>query len=376
MAAGIRRKAAPARGISNYQLAARNVYMTKKILITGNMGYVGPLVVNALRHGNEEVEIHGLDSGFFSACLTASDVLPEANLDHQWFIDIRDVSDRLLQNFHTVIYLAAVSNDPIGKEFKSATESINFSGACRFAKLAKQSGVQRFVFASSCSMYGASGEHLKNEESDLAPLTTYAKSKVGYESILKGLADESFMVTALRFATACGMSPRLRLDLVLNDFVASAFTSGKIVLLSNGEAWRPLIDVSDMARAVRWAAQRGDSQDDRQFLPVNVGSSDWNYKIIDLARIVAEEFDGIDLVVGENQADARTYQVDFSLYERLAPDFVVIRDIRTTIAELRNGLSAMGFDDTDFRNSLYMRLKMLQKLKRCGRIDDQLRWVR
>lgn len=345
-----------------------------KILVVGNMGYVGPLVVEALRRAYVTAEIHGLDTGYFSTCLTGCTEQPETRLDQQWFMDIRDIPRDFLKGYHAVIYLAAVSNDPMGERFQTATESINYAGACRFAEYAKQNGVRRFIFASSCSIYGSAGSDWKTEESKLAPITTYARTKMLFETFLGEMSAESFVVTALRFATACGASSRLRLDLVLNDFVASAHVLKKIVLLSDGKAWRPLIDVGDMAQAVVWAAGR-EVEDGGPFLAVNTGRQSWNFRIIDLARRVADQFDGVDIEIGTQGTDARTYRVDFGLYARRAAAFMAPRSIEQTITEIRRTLEVMEFSDENFRASRLMRLNRLQELQDEGHLSESLRWT-
>src|SRR5690606_35148786 len=227
-----------------------------KIVVFGNMGYVGPGVVEQLRSSYPGATLVGYDAGYFASCLTNANYLPERKLDEQHFGDIRNVPDSILQGADAVINLAAISNDPMGNKFEEVTLDINHKSGIKVAKRAKELGVKRFVFASSCSMYGAASDAPKTEDSTLNPLTAYARSKVATERDLQPLADANFTVTCLRFATACGMSPRLRLDLVLNDFVACALTSKNISILSDGTPWRPLINVRDMAVAIDWAVSR------------------------------------------------------------------------------------------------------------------------
>jgi len=241
------------------------------------MGYVGPEVVSHLSSELPDAELVGLDSGFFAHCLTGANNLPETSLTKQIFSDVRDISPAMLEGVTGIVHLAAVSNDPMGKSFEVATEAINHLATVNLAKMASRHGVNSFVFASSCSMYGAADEDARTEDSPLNPLTAYARSKVASEIDLKELADEGMRVTCLRFPTACGMSDRLRLDLVLNDFVASAIANGEIVVLSDGSPWRPLIDVRDMARAVGWALNR-EINSGSEYLAINVGKNEWNYQ--------------------------------------------------------------------------------------------------
>lgn len=227
-----------------------------KILITGNMGYIGPTVVKRLKASYPNATLIGLDMGYFATCLTASRYLPECRVHAQVFTDVRSIDKELLSGVDAVVYLAAISNDPMGASFEEITLDVNHRAAIALAEQARAAGAKSFVFASSCSVYGFAEGGAKTEESEVNPLTAYAKSKVGAEKDLAALASQNFAVTCLRFATACGMSERLRLDLVLNDFVASAVTAKKITILSDGTPWRPLIHIRDMARAIDWGVQR------------------------------------------------------------------------------------------------------------------------
>lgn len=344
-----------------------------KILVTGNMGYVGPAVVAELAERHPGATLVGLDMGYFAHLLTAPSILPECRVHVQHFADVRRPPAGLLDGVDGVVHLAAISNDPMGKEFEEVTLEINHRASVALAEAAKAAGARRFVFASSCSMYGSAGDDARTEESSLNPLTAYARSKVMTERDLARLASEAFQVTSLRFSTACGMSPRLRLDLVLNDFVAAALATGRITVLSDGTPWRPLIHVADMARAVAWALGR---ETGGAFLPVNVGSDGWNYQIRDLAQAVARELPGVDVSINtEAPPDKRSYAVDFGLYRRLAPHHQPRVDLAGAVRDLAMGLRAMGFKDPQFRNSRLMRLKALTGLREEGRLDEGLRWV-
>ena len=200
-----------------------------KVLITGNLGYVGPVLVKYLKDNYENYKVYGLDTGFFSHSLTAVDYMPEVYLENQAFKDVRSATIDDFRGFDSVVHLSGISNDPMGKEFEKVTKEINQDSTVAIAKLCSQAGVKNFVFASSCSMYGqAEGGKPKSEQDSTNPLTAYARSKIGSEEALKTLDLGDMVVTSLRFATACGMSSRLRLDLMLNDFVACALTSGEI----------------------------------------------------------------------------------------------------------------------------------------------------
>jgi nucleoside-diphosphate-sugar epimerase len=345
-----------------------------KILITGNMGYVGPAVYRQFRTSRSDAELIGFDMGYFGNCVTSPGALPECLLNIQYFGDMRSFPPDILEGVDAVIHLAGISNDPMGNKFEKVTLDINHLASVELAKKAKARGVKAFVFASSCSMYGSADDRPKKEGDPLNPLTAYAKSKVSTELDLQPLAGNGFKVTCLRFSTACGMSERLRLDLVLNDFVAGAFTSKRITILSDGTPWRPLINVKDMARAIDWAIDR-DILSGGAFLAVNVGSDEWNCQVKDLAKAVAAVVPGVDVSINPNaQPDKRSYRVDFGLFKRLAPGHQPQVDLKTTIQELWDGLTALRFKDADFRNSHFMRLKVLDYLRDQGELDENLSW--
>lgn len=345
-----------------------------KILVTGNMGYIGPCVVSHLRSCYPDAELIGLDVGYFAGCLTSNGLFPECKVSVQHFADIRNISPNLLKNIDTVVHLAGISNDPMGKAFEDVTLEINYKASINLAKMAKDAGVNAFVFASSCSMYGAAGDQAKTEDSELNPLTAYAKSKVYTERDLEPLAGNGFKVTSLRFSTACGMSARLRLDLVLNDFVAAAITAKQIKILSDGTPWRPLININDMALAIEWAIGR-EPVGGHDFLAVNIGSKNWNYQIKELADAVAWIIPGTEVSVNKDaEPDKRSYSVDFSLFERVAPHHQPKFDLTTTVNDLKDGLKKIGFRDQNFRNSRFMRLRALTDLQHRGFLDSRLEW--
>jgi nucleoside-diphosphate-sugar epimerase len=345
-----------------------------KILVTGNMGYIGPTVVRHLRAAHPGARIDGLDMGYFAHCLTAADVLPECWVDCQYFGDVRRVADEFLDGYDAVVQLAAISNDPMGKTYEAVTLAVNQHAAVDIAKKAKRAGVRNYVFASSCSVYGAAEGGPRSEVAPLNPLTAYARSKIGTEQALQSLAAQDFVITCLRFATACGMSERLRLDLVLNDFVAGAVTSGTISILSDGTPWRPLIHVDDMARAIEWAVTRaGETGGD--FLSVNVGSDTWNYQVLDLAQAVAEAIPGVRISLNKDAPpDKRSYQVDFSKFRALAPGHQPQVTLQQAVQGLVEGLRKMAFADANFRESSLIRLKVLAAHRMAGRLNADLEW--
>lgn len=346
-----------------------------KILITGNMGYIGPSVVQRLRATYPNAVLIGFDMGYFANCLTNSEIFPECKVDVQYFSDIRRFQENLLRDVDAVVHLAAISNDPMGNTFEKVTLDINHHASVELAKKAKEMGVKKFIYASSCSMYGFAEGGPRTETDTLNPLTAYAKSKVLTEKDLEKIINKNFLVTSLRFSTACGMSERLRLDLVLNDFVACAVASKKITILSDGTPWRPLINIKDMSQAIDWALRR-ESNDGGEFLAVNIGSNEWNYQVKDLAGAVAKVIPGTEVLINKDAPpDKRSYKVSFDLFRQLAPNHQPRMDLMTTIRELKDGLEAMGFKDGDFRNSEFMRLKVLTHLRNKSLLTENLEWA-
>ena len=341
-----------------------------KILVVGNLGYIGPMVAKHFRQQYPDAFIAGYDIGYFIQNYTANGVVGDTLLNKQYYGDVRNFDTTILKGFDAVIYLAAISNDPMGNVFEQPTLDINFNAAISIAKQAKQSGVKHFVFASSCSVYGFADTAPRMENSEVNPLTAYAKSKVYAEQGLEPLADNNFQVTCLRFATACGYSDRLRLDLVLNDFVASAIADKKITILSDGTPWRPLIHVKDMARAMDWAIQR---KEGGNFLIINTGSNQWNYQVKELAAAVQKLFPDVEVSINENaQPDKRSYKVSFNLYEQLAPRHQPQVSLTAAVEDLKNGLEKIHFHDANFRQSHLIRLKTIQQLIDNKIVDEQL----
>ena len=344
-----------------------------QILITGNMGYVGPVVIRHLRARFPDAVLIGYDSGLFGHCLTGSSCLPEMVLNRQIFGDVRDIEPDVLAGCDAVVHLAAISNDPMGDRFAEQTNAINYLASVRLAHLARDAGVRHFVFASSCSVYGAASDGARTETDSVLPLTAYARSKIATEDGLRQMDRGGMVVTCLRFATACGMSDRLRLDLVLNDFVACAVATKEITVLSDGTPWRPLIDVTDMARAIEWAVgRRPESGGD--MLVVNAGSDAWNYQVRDLAHAVIDRVPDCSLSINQNAPpDRRSYRVDFSLFRSLAPDHQPQATLPDTIRRLVEGLDATGFADPNFRQGRQVRLHVLTQHAASGRIDRDIR---
>jgi nucleoside-diphosphate-sugar epimerase len=347
-----------------------------KILVTGNMGYIGPLVIDQLRASYPDATLAGFDIGYFGSCITGADVLPECKTDIQYFADMRQFPAEILNGVDAIVHLAGISNDPIGNRFEEVTLDINYRASIDLARKAKEGGVKSFVFASSCSMYGSADDSARTEKSSLNPLTAYARSKALTEKDLEPLASEQFKITSLRFSTACGWSDRLRLDLVLNDFVAAAVASKRITILSDGTPWRPLINVKDMARAIDWAIGR-QMDCGGKYLAVNVGSDRWNYQVKDLANAVAQAIPGVDVSLNKDaQPDKRSYPVNFELFRKLAPAYQPAVSLRDSIKELKEGLESMRFRNTEFRASRHMRLIVLTELQEKGLLNQKLQWIK
>jgi nucleoside-diphosphate-sugar epimerase len=339
------------------------------------MGYVGPGVVEYLRATYPEASIVGLDMGYFASALSGAEILPECRVDVQYFGDVRYPPSDALEDVDTVVHLAAISNDPMGSRFERVTHEINHRATGSLAARARASGASRFVLASSCSVYGAAEDgEARTEESPVAPLTAYARSKMLAERDLSRLASPEFTVTCLRFGTACGMSARLRLDLVLNDFVAAAVSSKTIRVLSDGTPWRPLIHVQDMARAMGWAIGRQAELD--HFLIVNVGADEWNYRVAELAEAVTRVIPDAEVWMNPlAKPDRRSYRVSFERFRRLAPKHQPQWQLVDTVTELVEGLTRMRFSDTNLPESSFIRLNMLTSLRTSGLLDDRLSWT-
>lgn len=343
---------------------------TMRTLIIGNLGYIGPIAVKYLRTKHPDAFIAGFDIGYFMQNYTHTGMVGESYLNQQIYGDVRKFDESILKGFESVVYLAAISNDPMGNVYEKPTLDINYHAAIDIAKKAKKQGVKTFVFASSCSVYGFADSAPRTEISEVNPLTAYAKSKVFAERDLEPIASNDFKITCLRFATACGNSDRLRLDLVLNDFVACAIVDKKITILSDGTPWRPLIHVQDMSRAIDWASTR---ETGNNFVIVNAGSNIWNYQVKDLAFAVQKIFDGVEISINQNaQPDKRSYKVSFDLFEKIAPQHQPQVSLVEAIFGLKKGLESINFNDNNFRQSKLIRLKTIQNLINEGLIDQEL----
>ncbi len=339
-----------------------------KTLVTGCNGYIGAVLVDMLRERGHELT--GLDTNFYSRCIYEGS-LPGIPLITK---DIRDVDESDLEGFDAVVHLAGLSNDPLGDFRPALTAQINTDASLRLARLAKRRGVSRFVFASSCSTYGAAGDAFMNERSPFNPVTPYGKSKADVEQGLRELADDSFSPVYLRASTAYGCSPCLRFDLVLNNLTAWAFTTGKIYLKSDGSPWRPLVHVEDVCRA--YAAVLDAPREAVHDQAFNVGSTSENYRIRDLAEIIADVVPGchVEFAPGAG-ADKRCYRVDCGKIATELHGFKPQWTARRGAVELydsfeRNGLTLEAFEGEQFKRIAHIKL-----LIRRGILDSSLRWI-
>lgn len=338
-----------------------------RVLITGHNGYIGSVMAPFLRRAGHDVV--GLDAFWFADCTLGSDEEPGVASVRK---DIRDVTVEDLTGFDAVVHLAALSNDPVGDLEPEQTYEINHRASVRLAELAREAGCERFLYSSSCSIYGASGgDDVLDESAPFHPVTPYAESKVRVEDDLHALADDRFSPVSLRNATAYGVSPRHRTDIVLNDLVAWAHLTGQVKVLSDGTPWRPLIHIEDISRAFLAALEAPrDAIHDQAF---NVGSAVENWQIAELANVVGEVVPDCRVVItGETGPDPRSYRVDFSKISRLLPAFQPAWTARKGAEELSEAYTRHGLTEDDFRNR-YKRLPWLAALREQGELDDLLR---
>ena len=338
-----------------------------RVLVTGCNGYIGSVLMPLLLA--EGYDAYGIDNDWFEPCTLGG---PPAPAPHR-VLDIRDVQLADLEGYYAVIHLAALSNDPLSNLDPQLTYEINHQATVRLARLAKQAGVERFLVSSSCSTYGLAGDELVTEEAEQNPVTPYGRSKVLADRDVSLLADDDFSPVFLRNATAYGASPRLRLDLVLNDFVAAAYATGRILMLSDGTPWRPLVHVEDICRAfIAMLEARREAIHDQAF---NVGSSSENYRVSELAAIVQETVGGCRIEYADGAGpDKRCYRVDCGKISRRLPNFQLRWNARLGARQLLESYRAAGLSADDLAGPRFYRLRTLRRLIDGRRLTGELRW--
>lgn len=338
-----------------------------KVLVTGHRGYIGTVLLPMLVEAGHEIT--GLDSGYFDDCLyTDQDInIPYIRKD------IRDVELADVEGMDAIIHLAGLSNDPMGDFNPEITYDINHRATVKLGELAKKAGVRRFLFSSSCSTYGSAGQEFIDETADFNPQTPYGESKVFSERDLAKLADDTFSPVFLRNATAYGMSPRIRFDLVLNNLVAWAATTQKIFLKSDGQAWRPIVHIADISRA--FIALLDAPLDLIHCKAYNVGQTSENYRVREIATIVGEVVPDCEVAFADGaSADSRNYRVNCDLIQKEIPGFKPVWTARKAAEEIYEAIKKNGLKLEEFEGEKFMRLARLKKHIADGAMDSELRW--
>ncbi len=339
-----------------------------RVLVTGSLGYIGTVLVPMLQQKNHDVV--GVDTDLYRRCTFAVQ-MPDMRTIR---CDVRDLQPDDLVGYEAIIHLAGLSNDPLGDYRPELTEKINETASVRLAEAAKTAGVRRFLFASSCSNYGAAGDQFLTETADFNPVTPYGVSKVRVEAALTKMADADFSPTYMRASTAYGLSPRLRFDLVTNNLTAWAFTTGRVYLKSDGSPWRPIVHVEDIARAYIAAleAPRNLIHDEA----FNVGTTTENYQISEIADIVKNVVPGCEIDYAPDAGpDKRCYRVDCNKIARVLKDFKPQWTAQRGVEQLYEAYKATGLTLEEFEGPKYKRIAHVQKLVAEGRLDKNLRWI-
>jgi nucleoside-diphosphate-sugar epimerase len=337
-----------------------------RVLVTGHNGYIGCILVPLLQRAGHDVV--GLDNYLYETCTYGDDVVDPPALRK----DVRDVDVQDLEGFEAVIHLAAISNDPVGDLAPDTTYEINHRAASRLAALSKDAGVTRFLFSSSCSLYGAAGDDYLDESAAFNPVTPYGESKILAEDDMRALADDDFSPTFLRNATAYGMSARLRGDLVVNNLAAYAFTTGEVLIKSDGSPWRPLVHIEDISRAFLAALEAPRELVHNEAF--NVGRTEENYRVREVAEIVEDVFKGSTVTYAEEASpDIRNYRVNCDKLAETLPAFKPEWTVRRSAEELLAAFTRHGLDLDDFLSRRFMRIKHVRELQAEGALDERLR---
>jgi len=339
-----------------------------KVLVTGHRGFIGTRMVPLLQ--KEGFDVVGLDTDLYRTCTYGEEPAPIPSIEK----DVRDVEKADLAGIDAIIHLAALSNDPLGNLNPDLTYNINHKASVRLAECARDVGVDRFLFSSSCSMYGKAGEDILDETATFNPVTPYAKSKVYVERDVSPMANDRFSPVFLRNATAYGVSPRIRFDLVINNLVAWAYTTGNILLKSDGTPWRPLVHIEDITRAFICALKA--PKEVIHNLSVNVGSNDENYQMRDLANFTKEIVPDCELSYAEGAGpDTRCYRVNFDKIHKTFPDFATAWTARKGVEECYTSYKTIGLKRDEYEGIKYKRIAHIKNMLEQGKLDNDLRWV-
>lgn len=338
-----------------------------KVLVTGHKGFIGTVMVPILL--NEGFEVTGIDTDLYRYCTYGDSPLEVPSIDK----DVRDVTKEDLKGFDAIVHLAALSNDPLGDINPDLTYDINHKASVRIAEIAREVGVKRFIFASSCSMYGKAGDDVLDETANFNPVTAYAKSKVYVERDVAPMASDSFSPVFLRNSTAYGVSPRIRFDLVINNLTAWAYTTGKILLKSDGTPWRPLVHIEDITQAVVCALKA-----DREVihnLAVNVGSNEENHQMRDLAQFVKEVVPNCEIEIADGAGpDERCYRASFDKIHRVFPEFQTKWTAKMGVEQCYQSYVKHGLNREEYEGVKYKRIAHIMNLIEEGKLGTDLRW--